>query len=62
MCDVNDGSIDTTAFDDDSKPSTGCCGRLADEAAEDMFESPESTDVLAVFADWLEDGSSLPSV
>jgi hypothetical protein len=40
----------------------GCCGRLADDKAEDVFESPESTDVLAVFAGWLEDGSALPSV
>jgi hypothetical protein len=35
---------------------------LADEKAEEAFESPESTDVLAVFAEWLEDGSSLPPV
>jgi hypothetical protein len=40
----------------------GCCGRLADDKAEEVFESPESTDVLAVLADWLEDGSSLASV
>jgi hypothetical protein len=39
-----------------------CCGRLADEKTEDVCESPESTDVLAVFVEWLEDGSSLSSV
>jgi hypothetical protein len=35
---------------------------MADETAEDMCESPESTEVLAVFDEWLEDGSSLASV
>jgi hypothetical protein len=35
---------------------------LADEKAEDVCESPESTDVLAIFDEWLEDGRSLASV
>jgi hypothetical protein len=61
VCAVNGCSTDATAFDD-SKPWTGCCGRLADDKAEEVFESPESTDVLAEFADWLEDGSSLAPV
>jgi hypothetical protein len=35
---------------------------MADEKAEDVCESPESNEVLAVFVAWLEDGSSLASV
>jgi len=61
VCAVIGCSRDTTALDD-STPWMGCCGSMADDKADEVFESPESTDVLAVFVGWLEDGSSLPSV
>jgi hypothetical protein len=57
---VNGCSTDATAVDEDPKPSKGRCGRLTDDVAGE-FESPESTEVLAVFADWLGVGSSLSS-
>jgi hypothetical protein len=50
-----------TAFDNDPKHWMGWCGRLADEA-EDACESPESTDGLTVFDEWLEECSQLSSV
>jgi hypothetical protein len=45
--------MDTTASND-SKSWAVCHERLVDDKANEVFEIPESSDVLAV-ADWFED-------